>query len=626
MRLINLKTLKLDEFQGHDVPEYAILSHMWTDEEISYQDYVWMDEFRDDVADGLVDEMPRKTRKKLQARYAALTRKAGYIKIQRFIECCRTGQDHERKQGKPPTFSHAWVDTCCINRESSAEVAEAVTAAWAYYADTAACIAFLGDVGGSEMPNAEFYRSRWFTRGWTLAELLAPHDVALVNRDWDEITARSLSARVIAKATGIDPEYLAKTHDRAPPRQAPVATKMMWASTRKTTRLEDEAYSLLGLFDVSMPVLYGEGAHAFERLQEEILRTSPDQSLLAWGYGAMLDARQGVGLLAASPGDFEYCDAVKPLRVPRNLRLLFDDVPFRLTNAGLEITTVLFKLFLGSVGRTRTYALLPAAVSGFVLGLPVGGPDVDEKPLLGIHDGAVLSRAFAEHPVTPLFHAEGGSPWPETIARRRVLIRASAPARNDGAAAGRAPLHVTRPERPPFWVLNLQLQRCVQLRETWSPSLVVQDVRREVPSGRLVLRFKGSVAHEDPAGPGPTHVYLRVYKHQFGGDFHAEVVIVVSVDLRMGNVFAVGTYEWDRVRRLEQSWAPSLTALFYTAPAMQDVSRWPSQFDECVIETKAGVETARDRDPDVVQVFRVDVSHPGRCKQVHHSGRCSNGR
>ncbi|KAK3357950.1 hypothetical protein B0T25DRAFT_540613 [Lasiosphaeria hispida] len=617
MRLINLKTLKLEAFEGHDVPEYAILSHMWTDEEISYQDYVWLDEFREDVADGLVDEMPRKMRKKLHAKYATLTRKAGYVKIQRYIECCRNGQDHERKQGKAPSFNHAWVDTCCINRESSAEVAEAVNSVWAYYADTAACIAFLGDVGGSEMPNAEFYRSRWFTRGWTLPELLAPHDVALVNRDWEELTARSLSARAIAKATGIDPEYLGKTLDRTPPRQATVATRMMWASTRKTTRAEDEAYSLLGLFDVSMPVLYGEGARAFARLQDEIMRSSPDQSIFTWGYSSMLDARQGVDLLAKSPGDFEFCDAVKPLRAPRNLRPLFEDVPFRATNVGLEITTVLFKLFLGSVGRTRTYALLPSAVNGFILGIPVSGPDIDEKPLLGIHDGAVLSRSFAEHPVMPLFHAEGG-PWPETIARRRVLIRAESGVWNDGRL-----LHVTRPERPPFWVLNLQLQRCVQLRETWSPSLVVQDVRREVPSGRLVLRFKGSVAHEEA---GPAHVYFRVYKHQFGGDFHAEVVLVVSVDLQMGNVFSVATYEWDRVKRLEQSWAPSLTALFYTAPSMQDVSRWPSQFEECVIETKAGVETQRDRDPDVVQVFRVDVSHPGRCKQVHHSGRCSNGR
>ncbi|KAM3432243.1 hypothetical protein MY4824_006677 [Beauveria thailandica] len=286
MKLLNTSTLEVEEFFGSAIPEYAILSHRWLDDEVSFQD--------------------------LQSGLAAS--KAGYAKIR---ECCA--------QAVRDGLAYAWVDTCCIDKTSSAELNEAINSMSAWYRDATLCYALLSDV-----PAAVFDRSAWFTRGWTLQELLAPAHVVFYDSAWQPLGSRDeapLTERISA-VTRIDVAVLrgdVALTDRS------VAQRMAWAADRTTTRLEDRAYSLLGLFGVNMPMLYGEGgARAFRRLQEEIMKASDDQSLFAWSAG--VDEEQGpTGLLARSPADFAGCaDLVEPHQ-------RWNRQPYSMTNRGLSL-------------------------------------------------------------------------------------------------------------------------------------------------------------------------------------------------------------------------------------------------------------------------------------------------
>jgi hypothetical protein len=135
---------------------------------------------------------------------------------------------------------------------------------------------------------------RWFTRGWTLQELIAPTSLRFYSRTWRYISSGNTEDATtgIERITGVDKELLGK---RTSLGAYSIATKMSWASGRETTRIEDRAYCLLGLFGVNMPLIYGEGKMAFVRLQEELFRRDPDQSILLW------DASQGKLLIGAVP-------------------------------------------------------------------------------------------------------------------------------------------------------------------------------------------------------------------------------------------------------------------------------------------------------------------------------------
>ncbi|CRK20582.1 hypothetical protein BN1723_000395 [Verticillium longisporum] len=179
---------------------------------------------------------------------------------------------------------HLWIDTCCIDKTSSAELSEAINSMFHRYEQAAVCYVYLADVraGGrpSAAPLAEIGASEWFRRGWTLQELLAPKTVEFYDADWLFVGTRTSLQRTISEASSIPGRFLSgESHIRS----ASVAQRMAWAATRQTTRLEDQAYSLMGLFDVNMPLLYGEGKKAFLRLQQEIMKNSADQSLFAWG-------------------------------------------------------------------------------------------------------------------------------------------------------------------------------------------------------------------------------------------------------------------------------------------------------------------------------------------------------
>ena len=133
-------------------------------------------------------------------------------------------------------------------------------------------------------PDANMSQSRWFTRGWTLQELIAPAQVQFYDKSWNSIGMKDNLSQELSLITGIGQEVLLASKGRNLEElldQVPTARKMSWAANRETTRIEDTAYCLLGIFGVNVPLLYGEGERAFIRLQEEIVKNSNDLSLLA---------------------------------------------------------------------------------------------------------------------------------------------------------------------------------------------------------------------------------------------------------------------------------------------------------------------------------------------------------
>ncbi|OCK96823.1 HET-domain-containing protein, partial [Cenococcum geophilum 1.58] len=290
MRLLNTELMRLEEFHGSNIPPYAILSHTWGKEEVSFQDLVGGD----------------------------APKLRGCKKI---IGC--------RNQAVSDGYRYIWVDTCCIDKTSSAELSEAINSMFCWYRGAEVCYAYLADV--DIKPDLTYLQSairnsRWFTRGWTLQELVAPSDVVFYDSDWVEIGTKTDLAEIISDVTGVGVTVLLKgmmnNFD-----DYSVAKRMFWASRRMTTRVEDEAYCLMGLFGVNMPLLYGENQKAFFRLQEEIMKRSDDHSLFAW----KASKRVKTGLLASSPRDFSTSGEVD--HVPTK-----DGNPYSITNKGVQIT------------------------------------------------------------------------------------------------------------------------------------------------------------------------------------------------------------------------------------------------------------------------------------------------
>ena len=208
-------------------------------------------------------------------------------------------------------YNWIWIDTCCVDKTSSAELSEAINSMYAWYQGASMCIAYLQDVPDptSIGPQSEdshtmimFRSSRWFTRGWTLQELIAPRTVVFVSEGWIPIGSKATLSKVLEEITGIPSSVL--LFDCAI-EDISIAQRMSWAASRDTTRIEDRAYSLMGLFRVHMPTIYGEGKKAFLRLQEEIMKRSPDQTLFSWHINHDMTGPQS-GLLAEDPKNFAY--------------------------------------------------------------------------------------------------------------------------------------------------------------------------------------------------------------------------------------------------------------------------------------------------------------------------------
>jgi hypothetical protein len=219
-----------------NIPEYAILSHTWgeDDEEITFKD----------LTEGTYEG------------------KAGYEKLQ----FCGN-------QAANDGLQYFWVDTCCIDKSNSTELIEAVNSMFQWYRNATKCYVFLSDVSidkSGEAWERDFRISRWFTRGWTLQELIAPRTVEFFSIEGKRLGDKQSLEKQIHEITEISIQALR----RSPLSHFPTNERMRWAANRNTTRKEDKAYCLLGIFGIYIPLIYGEGDNAITRLQKEISQTS----------------------------------------------------------------------------------------------------------------------------------------------------------------------------------------------------------------------------------------------------------------------------------------------------------------------------------------------------------------
>ncbi|KAJ3571926.1 hypothetical protein NPX13_g5213 [Xylaria arbuscula] len=280
MWLINAKTRLLEEFVGFETPEYAILSHTWEQrQEVTFQEFI---------------QEPRSNAK------------TGYSKI-----------DQTCQQAIRDGLNYVWVDTCCIDKSSSAELSEAINSMFLWYSRAMVCYVFLVDLPCAVGPDdPDVQNCRWFTRAWTLQELIAPAKMKFYAQDWQPCFTKDDASEQLSRITGINLNIL---RHQEPLSAVCVAQKMSWARSRRATREEDIAYSLMGIFDINMPLLYGEGQKAFMRLQSEIIQSSPDLSILAWFDDALQFEEYSKEstfstVLASSPDSFKGCDAFTELQ------------------------------------------------------------------------------------------------------------------------------------------------------------------------------------------------------------------------------------------------------------------------------------------------------------------------
>ncbi|CAI0647514.1 unnamed protein product [Colletotrichum noveboracense] len=322
MKLIHIENLDIQEFFDTP-PPYAILSHTWEKDEVTFHD----------VSQKRVDG------------------KAGWIKITSF---CKIVNEYLLDPVK-----YVWVDTCCINKSSSEELSEGINSMFRYYQEAVSCFVYLADVAYSDPSkpvDTSFERSRWSTRGWTLQELIAPTDLVFFDKEWQRIETKG-------DWSG-----------------ASIARRMSWASTRETTRLEDIAYCLLGLFNVHMPLLYVEGSRAFIRLQEEILRQSDDYSLFAWDASQAEENIAHIGVLATHPKFFKDSGSIEAYPVAG---------PISISNLGIHARLSFEK---NATGQTLVH--LPCGFAG----------DVDSVVVLGLNlfqaEPVILSRARSKFRVS----------------------------------------------------------------------------------------------------------------------------------------------------------------------------------------------------------------------------------
>ena len=291
MRLLHTETLQFQEFFDIQIPDYAILSHRWGNEEVTFQEF-------------------RKGKKRYHE---------GYVKIE---QCCVLASSRG--------FQWVWIDTCCIDKKSSAELSEAINSMWRWYEGAGECYAYLSDVTWDsrdiEASKKVFGQSLWFTRGWTLQELLGPAKVIFFDKEWRSFGTKHDLRTKISAVTGIEANHVMSVPPISFTDGPCLAKKMSWLSRRVTSRAEDMAYCMLGLFNVNMPLLYGEGGQkAFVRLQLEIIRKSEDESIFAWTSYQVF-----CGMLAPQPSYFADSGNITIHGLGKKR------FPYLMTNQGLE--------------------------------------------------------------------------------------------------------------------------------------------------------------------------------------------------------------------------------------------------------------------------------------------------
>ncbi|KAG6362695.1 hypothetical protein INS49_007788 [Diaporthe citri] len=317
MRLISTQSLKVVSIREDEIPPYAILSHTWDKDEVTLQE---MQGFGAELLS-------------TASRIDLLKAKQGLRKVL-----------HAANLAASEGHDWIWIDTCYIDKTSSAELSEAINSMYRWYQGSEICYVYLSDArlgdkelqkSGDESLGRLIQDSRWIACGWTFQELIAPSSVLFYSSDWSFIGRSSEDhiIRTLAEATGIDIGVL--SGDIAT-QEVSVANRMRWASKRKTTRKEDMAYCLMGLFSVSMPLLYGEGGvRSFIRLQNEILQATDDQTISAWSTPpGSKDNIRASGLLAESPAYFRDAPSMYPMSDWYQPEI---STPWSMTNRGLMV-------------------------------------------------------------------------------------------------------------------------------------------------------------------------------------------------------------------------------------------------------------------------------------------------
>ncbi|KAH7254591.1 heterokaryon incompatibility protein-domain-containing protein [Fusarium solani] len=358
MRLINARTLKLEEFNETNRPPYAILSHSWGDKELTFQD--------------------------MQGDTGQHYWKAGYCKI---FGTCKVALNFG--------IEYAWVDTCCIDKTSSAELSEAINSMFRWYEDAEICYAYLSDIYDPPYAEVAVVQSRWFTRGWTLQELIAPRHLVFYATNWEYINSRSNLSKAISSATRIDERRLQDNRAKAGSilRSSSIAQRMSWASRRQTTRTEDLAYCLLGIFDINMPLLYGEGTKTFTRLQEQIIQHTDDQSIFAWGLRNGIKPESSpdtsTSVLAPSPAAFVASGDIVQVNTGE------ESTPFSLTNRGIRIDLRVEWI------RGRRYGIIPCRRNKATDLLMIQLQELQGNRFFRVSDAPVTWRSYLAWKRTP---------------------------------------------------------------------------------------------------------------------------------------------------------------------------------------------------------------------------------
>ncbi|KAM6523525.1 hypothetical protein FSOLCH5_004142 [Fusarium solani] len=373
MRLLNTRTLQLETF-GASPEKYAILSHTWGSDEVLFDDI------------------------QSQARMNEIRQKngQGYRKIS---QACEKALDRG--------YDHIWIDTCCIDKSSSAELSEALNSMFRWYREASMCFAYLSDV--SPQPSgvvASLKQSRWFTRGWTLQELLAPDEVEFVDQNWSPLGERHSLASTISEITGIEESFLLQPDPKKDRKittllqRENVATRMGWMAHRETTRPEDMAYSLMGIFGINMPILYGEGNKAFLRLQEEVLKKSGDQSILVWRWPLSQKPEETLHrmhFLADSPANFNlrtYAGQEDSERF--GIRLTDQGLVLRIWKCPCKVTRWNWnKKELRDVGE-RWLAVLDCSLS----------PDTLSRPAIVLRESPFAENVYRRDPMSVIMVIE----------------------------------------------------------------------------------------------------------------------------------------------------------------------------------------------------------------------------
>lgn len=452
---------------------YAILSHVWRAEEQSFQELFAIIQECKAAGENPRDYVDDKIRK-----------------------CCQWAEAHG--------FKLLWMDSCCIDKSSSAELSEAINSMFMWYKQATVCYAYLRDALAQESPSrpgSSFRQSKWFTRGWTLQELIAPRDVVFLSGNWQPLASKITAARLLEDITGIEAAVL---RGRRSLDEVNVAKRMSWAAKRVTTRIEDQAYCLMGIFGVNLPTIYGEGSEAFIRLQEEIIRRTPDRTLLAWGprhplaevvvgyRSSIFPTPQGERyirescLLARSPS--EFASAGKMVSVP--IQSLADTFGISVHRAPLTASSygahTMFPII--QFPNHCTLALLPCQEDGAFVALVLRFQGTHGPWSIGTRAHRSETLHVRHQYSSPAASRTG---HPEVITHTReypvrcVLIRDL----NDLVWCMQHPLRQTETIPTPIWspifvayrAQHVMVRSQVQLPKTWSRKSYVAPCKLIIP-------------------------------------------------------------------------------------------------------------------------------------------------